>query len=177
MDDLETEVILPVSTPAHAVRSVSPASVDDRSGQTANAVPARVGRQLPAATSALGGAAHVIRHIIERDFAVAESADFSQHELARRLKAVQKRPLRSTFPGSTSFKALCNSYLRKLLRGEAPDSLYWVAQAALPDGDRVLARLRLTFAIEDVCVEQVSAAKSAATVEVVATGPLRPHAV
>jgi hypothetical protein len=39
--------------------------------------------------------------------------------------------------------------------GQAPEALYWVAQATLPNGDRILARLRFAVALEDVCVETV----------------------
>jgi hypothetical protein len=62
-------------------------------------------------------------------------------------------PVRSTFPGNTTFKDMCNSYLRKLLRGRAPDTLYRIAHATLPNGDRVIARLRFTVILEDICVE------------------------
>ena len=61
---------------------------------------------------------------------------------------------RSTFPGSTTFKALCNSYLRKLLRGQAPEALYWVANATLANWERAFARLRLTVVVEDLRIEK-----------------------
>ena len=83
--------------------------------------------------------------------------------------------IRSTFPGNTTFKALCNSYLRKLLRGQAPDALYWVANATLPNGERVLARLRLTVVVEDLCIEALQeVTRTPATIELAFGAPIRP---
>ena len=89
--------------------------------------------------------------------------------------AQAQHSIRSTFPGSTTFKALCNSYLRKLLRGQAPDALYWVASATLPNGERVLARLRLTVVVEDISVEkQPAGMRAAANIELASGAPVQP---
>ncbi len=112
--------------------------------------------QTPARTPQAGGATRALRHLLLRGLAATgtacspASAD-DAYPVANR----NAKPGRSTFPGSTTFKALCNSYLRKLLRGAAPESVYWVAHTTLPDGDHVFARLRLTFTIEDVRVEKI----------------------
>lgn len=84
---------------------------------------------------------------------VVETPDFKDAAVVPDAVAHPEAHTRSTVPGSTSFKSLCNSYLRKLLRGHAPDSLYWVAGATLSDGSRVIARLRITLVLEDIRVQ------------------------
>jgi hypothetical protein len=112
----------------------------------------------PAEPFASQSAARALRHLLSRGIATTVAPDTAARALrGYPAAASHQRPLRSTFPGSTSFKALCNSYLRKLLRGAAPEAVYWVAQATLPDGDRIRARLRLTFVVEDVRVEKIPA--------------------
>jgi hypothetical protein len=116
--------------------------------------------QTPARADHAGGATRALRHLLLRGLAATGAADDrasadDAFPVTSRDASRNAKPGRSTFPGSTTFKALCNSYLRKLLRGAAPESLYWVAHATLPDGDHVFARLRLTFTIEDVRVEKI----------------------
>jgi len=112
----------------------------------------------PAEPLASQSVARALRHLLSRGLATAGTPGTAALALRGRPTAAgQPRPLRTTFPGDTSFRALCNSYLRKLLRGAAPEAVYWVAQATLPDGDRVRARLRLSFVVEDVRVEKMPA--------------------
>jgi hypothetical protein len=56
--------------------------------------------------------------------------------------------VRVTIPGSTTFRAWCNSHLRKLARKEAPAAYHRVASTPLADGRTLYAQFRITIEME-----------------------------